>query len=236
MEGSAVRRSLHGRRHGRRLRAGRQALVDRLLPDLGIELPPPGERLDLSAVFGYRPAAVWLEIGFGAGEHLAWQAERHPRVAFIGAEYFVNGIASLLRLIDERGLTNIRLWQGDGRDLIDALPPASITRAFALFSDPWPKARHRKRRLIRRQTLDGLARALTEGADLRVATDHADYLQWILERATAHGDLAWQARGPEDWRRRPADWPATRYELKAIDEGRRPAYLSFVRRRRQDAL
>ncbi len=225
-------RKLHGRRQGRKLRSGRRALLENLLPRLEIVPPAPGAPLDLAALFGRATDDVWLEIGFGAGEHLAWQAERHPDIGFLGAEHFINGLASLLRLIEERGLTNVRLLQGDGRDLIDILPAESIGRVFALFPDPWRKTRHHKRRLIQVELMDRLAAIMKDGAQLRLATDHRDYLVWMLERLTAHPDFAWLARSPGDWRERPPDWPATRYEAKAIDQGRRPTYLSFERRHR----
>lgn len=236
--------SFHGRRHGRRLRKGQQALLSALLPRLRVALPdapldapseaPPEEDacLDLSALFG-DGREVWLEIGFGAGEHLAWQAERHPEVGFLGAEYFVNGIASLLRRIDAAGLDNVRIYEGDGRALLAALPPAALGRAFILFPDPWPKARHHKRRIVRRDTLDALARALADGVELRLATDDMEYARWMLALALRHPAFEWLAERAEDWRRRPVDWPPTRYETKAISEGRRPLYLRFRRRPRR---
>ena len=224
-------RLLRGRRRGRKLRAGRQNLLERRLPQLALA-PPPDGVLDIRSLFDAAPADVWLEIGFGAGEHLAWQAERHPEVGFIGAEVFINGVASLLRQVDAAGLTNLRLWLDDGRDLIDALPPESLGRVFVLFPDPWRKARHHKRRFIQRATLDRLAEIMKDGAELRFATDHAGYLLWSLERLSAHPDFLWLARASRDWRERPDDWPPTRYERKAVDQGRRPTYLRFVRRRR----
>ncbi len=228
----AALRKLHGRRQGRKLRSGRRALLEGLLPRLAVVPPASGEPLDLEALFGGATDDVWLEIGFGAGEHLAWQAERHPEIGFLGAEHFINGIASLLRLLEDRGLTNVRVLQGDGRDLIDFLPIGSIGRVFALFPDPWRKARHHKRRLIQAEFLDRLAAVMKDGAELRLATDHRDYLVWMLERLTVHSEFIWRARGPSDWRARPPDWPETRYEAKAIDQGRRPTYLTFTRRPR----
>ncbi|MGF1610156.1 MAG: tRNA (guanosine(46)-N7)-methyltransferase TrmB, partial [Kiloniellales bacterium] len=193
--------------------------------------PAPPAQLDPAALF---PKAddLWVEIGFGGGEHLAWQAARHPAVGFLGAEYFVNGVASLLSLVEREDLDNVRIHQGDGRDLLAALPDGVLGRVFILFPDPWRKTRHYKRRIVQRETLDDLARVMRDGAELRLATDHQDYLVWMLEHASAHPDFRWLARGPEDWRRRPDDWPETRYEAKAIDAGRRPAYLRFERRPR----
>ncbi|MFQ6017510.1 MAG: tRNA (guanosine(46)-N7)-methyltransferase TrmB [Kiloniellaceae bacterium] len=237
------RRAFHGRRTGRRLRPGLRSLLAELLPRLRVEPPAPGERLDPARLFGRAhrglgseicwPKEVWLEIGFGSGEHLAWQAERHPDVGFIGAEYFVNGIAGLLRRVSERGIENLRIYQGDGRDLLDALPEGSLDRVFILFPDPWPKTRHHKRRIIRRETLDRLAAVMKDGVELRLATDDMGYLRWMLERLVRHPGFEWLARGPRDWRERPADWPPTRYECKALHQGRRAGYLRFRRRPRE---
>jgi len=232
------RRQIYGRRQGRKLRPGRQDLVDRLLPQLAIPLPPASQTassrtIDPVALFEPPPKDLWLEIGFGGGEHLAWQAEHHPEVGFLAAEYFVNGIASLLRELDKRRLRNVRLYQGDGRDLLEALPEASISRVFILFPDPWRKTRHHKRRVVQRETLDRLAHVMRDGAELRLATDHRDYLIWMLAHCCAHPAFRWLARRPDDWRRRAGDWPASRYETKALESGRAPTYLRFRRRPRE---
>ena len=223
------RRVLHGRRRGRKLRAGLSRLVEDKLPALTVTLPPIGQRLDPAAAFGSLPIDdLWLEIGFGAGEHLAWQARMHPRVGLIGCEPFLNGIASLLRAIDTDGLDRIRIYPDDARNLLDALPDASVGRCFLLFSDPWPKRRHRARRLIGPGTADTLARVLRPGADLRIASDDRGLLDWTLWHLRPHPAFHWTARRPSDFLTRPADWPPTRYEEKAIRG--RPAYLTFVRR------
>jgi tRNA (guanine-N7-)-methyltransferase len=231
----APRRGTHGRRRGRPLRRGLKTLLETLLPRLQVVLPPSGGPLDPAELLGGGPDQLWLEIGFGAGEHLALQAARHPEVAMLGAEVFVNGIAGLLRRIDTLRLTNVRVFQGDGRDLLDALPESSLSRVFILFPDPWPKRRHHKRRIVQAALLDRLAHVMKDGAELRMATDHRDYLCWMLEVATAHPAFRWLARGPRDWRERPADWPVSRYEVKALGEGLSPTYLRFVRRRRTAA-
>ena len=227
--GGSARRNLHGRRHGRPLRAGRRRLLQELLPKLRIDLPPPGETLDPTALFARPPRALWLEIGFGSGEHLAWQAARHPDIGILGAEYFVNGVAALLRQVDVHGLDNVRILKGDARALLDVLPANGLARVFILFPDPWPKARHHKRRIVQRETLTRLAALMTDGAELRIATDDRSYQSWILAHATAHPSFCWLAEAPGDWRARPADWPPTRYEQKAIAEGRRPVFLRFRR-------
>jgi tRNA (guanine-N7-)-methyltransferase len=225
------RRVLYGRRRGRPLHRGQQALVDTLLPRLAVTLPAAGV-LDPSALFDPRPEEVWLEIGFGSGEHLAAQATARPAIGIIGCEVFENGIAKLLTDVQRRALANVRILTDDARLLIAALPPASIGRVFILFPDPWPKQRHHKRRIVAEETLDTLAAIMTDGAELRLATDDLDYLAWMLARVPVHPAFAWLAEGPSDWRVRPADWPATRYEAKAIAAGRRPYFLRLRRRPR----
>jgi tRNA (guanine-N7-)-methyltransferase len=220
---------VYGRRRGRPLRQGRRILTESLLPRIAIALPEE-RALDPKTVFPTPPAAVWLEIGFGAGEHLAAQAEAHPAIGFIGCEVFESGIARLLGEIARGGLDNIRIFADDARLLLDCLKPASIGRVFILFPDPWPKQRHHKRRLVAPITLDRLAIVMQSGAELRLATDDRDYLAWMLEHATAHPDFVWAARRPADWRERAPDWPATRYEEKARAAGRSPAFLRFIRR------
>ncbi len=229
---AGVGRRLSGRRHGRKLRQGLERLITDLLPRVAVSLPSGGARVDPKEIFDRAPERLWLEIGFGSGEHLAWQAKTHPDVQILGAEIYVNGIAALLREIDQAHLTNVRIFEGDGLDLLQALPDASVERVYALFPDPWPKRRHQKRRLIQAPTLDCFARVMRDGAELRIATDHSGYLCWILERACRHGDFAWVAEGPKDWRFRGDDGPATRFETKAIEQGRSPAYLRFRRRPR----
>jgi len=224
------KRTLYGRRRGRPLRANRQVLVDRLLPALAIDpdrLPP-----DPRALFPVPVRDLWVEVGFGGGEHLLEQAARHPEVGFIGCEPFLNGVAKLLAGIDaaDPPLRNIRLYPDDARALLAALPDASVGRVFVLFPDPWPKSRHHRRRFIAPPQLDLLARVMRPGAELRLATDHMDYLRWMLFYLLDHPAFRWCARGPADWRGRPGDWPPTRYEEKALEKGLVPAYLRFERR------
>jgi len=219
---------LYGRRRGRPLRPGQRRLKDELLPRLTIALPKAGP-LDPRSLFPMPVAAVWLEIGFGAGEHVAAQAEHHPDISFIGCEVFEDGIVRLLGEIARRGIGNVRLFTDDARLLLAVLPPASLGRVFVLFPDPWPKRRHHKRRLIAPATLDLLATVMEDGAELRLATDDRGYLAWMLEHLMAHPDFRWLARRPADWRERPPDWPPTRYEEKARAAGRRPAFLRFIR-------
>ena len=172
---------------------------------------------------------AWLEIGFGGGEHLVWQAEQNPEILMIGCEPFMDGVAKVLDAVTSRNISNIRVHADDARAVLRWLRPGSIDRAFVLFPDPWPKVRHRKRRLVNPETITALARVLRPGAELRLGTDIGDYAAQMLEIVLSSGAFAWQANRPCDWRERPADWPPTRYELKALREGRRCAYLRFVR-------
>jgi tRNA (guanine-N7-)-methyltransferase len=225
------RRILYGRRRGRPLRRDQQGLIDTLLPRLAVTLPESG-MLDPAALFARRPREIWVEIGFGAGEHLAAQAAAHRDVGVIGCEVFENGIAKLLGEIGRQDLGNIRILTDDARLLLAAMPPRSIARVFILLPAPGPQQRHHKRRIVTRETLDTLARVIVDGGELRLATDDVDYLGWMLARAPVHPDFAWLAEGPADWRTRPADWPVTRYEAKAIAAGRRPYFLRLRRRPR----
>jgi len=223
-------RVLYGRRRGRRLRPGQRSLKEALLPKLAIRLPPPGERLDPRGLFEEEVEDLWLEVGFGGGEHLAAQAAAHPAVGLLGCEDFENGVVKLLGEVERRGLRNARVLVDAARLLIRALPDRCLGRVFVLFPDPWPKARHHKRRFVSTEMLTELARVMKKGAELRLATDDVDYLRWMLERVPVHPDFEWLAEGPADWRKRPADWPPTRYEQKAIAAGRTPTFLRFRRR------
>jgi tRNA (guanine-N7-)-methyltransferase len=225
------RQLFYGRRRGRPLRSGQRELQTTLLPHLSFAAPRD-QRLDPANLFADAPREIWLEIGFGGGEHLAEIATQHPDIGFIGCEVFENGIAKLLREIERRGLGNIRIHPDDARPLLAALSPRSIGRVFILFPDPWPKARHHKRRLVAPATLDRLADIMTDGAELRLATDDPGYLSWMLEHVTRHPAFCWTARRAADWRERPPDSPPTRYEAKARAAGRSPAFLRFKRRRR----
>ncbi|HWA70263.1 MAG TPA: tRNA (guanine(46)-N(7))-methyltransferase TrmB [Rhizomicrobium sp.] len=217
------RRKLYGRRKGPRLSARQAGLRGGLLASLAYV--PGGDPL---AQFPNGVQEVWLEVGFGAGEHLVWQASHNPHIGLIGAEPYEMGMAKLLTKLDESPMNTVRLYEGDGRDIIEALPDASLTRFFLLFPDPWPKTRHHKRRFLQMQMLDSLARVLKPGGELRFATDDKSYLPYALERLMAHPAFDWLARGPSDWKTRPADWPPTRYETKAIKGP--PTFLRFARR------
>jgi tRNA (guanine-N7-)-methyltransferase len=213
----------YGRLKSRPIKPRQAALVETLLPTLRCPQAP------------FDPAALapgctetWLEIGFGGGEHMAAQAARRPEVLILGAEPFQNGVASAVRHIDEQGLRNVRIEDGDARALSARLPDASIARIFVLFPDPWPKARHHKRRLIQPDTVAEFARLLRPGGAFRFASDWADYVDWTLQRLAASPAFRWTAERADDWRRPPLDHITTRYEEKRLGDCA-PVFLDYVR-------
>ncbi len=227
---SEVKRRVYGRRFGRKLRDSQKELLAEVMPKVRVPAFEPGARLDPASLFDTPKRDFWLEIGFGGGEHLVWQANQNPDVGLIGAEPFLNGVVSGLGHIHREQVTNVRVWPDDARPLMDALPEGCIGRAFILFPDPWPKKRHNNRRFVQKENLDSLARLLRPGAELRMASDDQDYVAWMLAETTPHPAFAWLAEGPSDWRERPRDWPATRYEEKARAKGIQPSFLRFRRR------
>jgi tRNA (guanine-N7-)-methyltransferase len=225
------RRQIHGRRQGPKLRPGLRRLIEERLPALGISIESAGAApLDPLALFAGSPRAVWLEVGFGGGEHLAAQAAAHPDVGFLGVEPFLNGVAKLLRAVEEQALPNVRVLMDDARLLLKVLADASVERAFVLFPDPWPKLRHHKRRIVNPETAADLARAIRPGGELRLATDDPDYARWMLAALLAEPRFDWLAERAADWREPPPGWVPTRYEAKARAAGRRPVFLRFARR------
>jgi tRNA (guanine-N7-)-methyltransferase len=220
-------RGFFGRRKGHRLRQHQSDLMATLLPRLAVDLDSPA---DLSALFPFAADTVRLEIGFGGGEHLIGQAQANPGIGFVGCEPFVNGMAKALAAIDALDLKNIRLHHGDATQLLAWLPVASLSRVDLLYPDPWPKRRHWKRRFVQQESIATLARVLAPGGELRFATDWADYAAWALERFLRSADFEWTARCADDWRLPWPDFSRTRYEAKAVREGRSPAYFSFRRR------
>jgi tRNA (guanine-N7-)-methyltransferase len=213
----------YGRVKSRALKPRQAGLMTTLLPKLAL----PDGPLDPHALM---PSAreVWLEAGFGAGEHLAAQAARHPDVLLLGAEPFVNGIAACLAHLDDAKLANVRLHHGDVRDVAERLPDASADRFYILFPDPWPKTRHKKRRLIQPEFVAEAARVMKPGARLRFATDWADYADWTLERFAASPVFRWTAERADDWRAPWADHVTTRYEAKRLGDCA-PVWLEFER-------
>jgi tRNA (guanine-N7-)-methyltransferase len=212
-----------GRIKSRPIKPRQAALLETLLPTIR----PPEGRFDPRDLMP-DAAQVWLEIGFGGGEHMAAQAGRHPDTLVIGCEPFINGVASGVRHIDEAGLTNVRVHDGDARELMERLPDGCLDRIFVLFPDPWPKTRHHKRRIIQPETVTEFARLLKPGTPLRFASDVAHYVDWALEHIQASPAFRWTAEAAADWRNPPADHVTTRYEEKRLGDCA-PVFLDFVR-------
>lgn len=224
-------RNLYGRRKGKALKPSHEVYLAEDLPRLSPGPVDPADNperrpLDLAARFGGR--AVWLEIGFGAGEHLAHMAKTYPDAGIIGVEHYINGVAMALGKLREAGVENAAVHHGDARNLMDVLPEGSVARAFLLYPDPWPKKRHHRRRFVTPDHLGPLARCMAPGAELRIATDIPDYVRQTMEEVPRAG-FEWLADGPSDWREPWDDWHSTRYEQKALREGRVPHYLTFRR-------
>src|SRR4029453_6241266 len=218
----------YGRRRGRALSSRQAGLWRDLLPRIAVA-GTAAELANPRCLFPPSVREIWLEIGFGGGEHLLWQAEQHPKVGLLGCEPFQDGVVKVLAAMAEHGRSNIRLSAVAAGSLIRPLPAASIGRTFVLFPDPWPKRRHWKRRLISEGTLAELARVMPPGGELRIATDIAEYAEWILLAVRRQGGFRWTAKATADWRERGSDWPQTRYEAKALRAGRRCSYFHFLR-------
>ena len=222
-------RNFYGRIKGKALNAAQDRYLDEDLPRLSVagitfEENPERDLLDIHQLAGGRP--LWLEVGFGGGEHLVHQALNNPDVQFLGVEPYVNGVAMLLGKMRNAGVTNIKLHMGDARNLMDVLPDWSVSKAFLLYPDPWPKMRHHRRRFVTPEHLTPLNKCLKPGAEFRVATDIEDYVRQSLQELPKAG-FEWLAEGPEDWRAPWGDWIATRYEQKAVREDRIPHYMTF---------
>ncbi len=222
-------RNFYGRFKGHTLRGTQEAHLesdlDALSPGaIGWDVNPERTPLDLHSRFGTGP--LWLEVGFGGGEHLVHLASANPDIQIIGCEPYINGVAMLLGKIRKAEADNIAVHPGDVRDLFDVLPDACLDKAFLLYPDPWPKKRHHRRRFVTPEHLDPLARVLKPGAEFRVATDIKDYVRQTMEEVTKAG-FEWLAERPEDWRAPWSDWISTRYEQKAFREGRTPHYMTF---------
>lgn len=225
-------RNFYGRLKGKGLRKSQEAYLDEDLAALspgpvGWDLNPDRTPLDLAALFPGKQA-IWVEIGFGGGEHMVHMAARYPHVGIIGCEPYINGVAMLLGKIREAGVTNLAVHPGDARDLFDVLPKGSVAKAFLNYPDPWPKKRHHRRRFVTPDHLAPLFEVLNPGSEFRVATDIEDYVRQTLQEVPKAG-FKWTAEGPADWRDPWDDWISTRYEQKALREGRTPHYLTFLR-------
>lgn len=229
----------YGRRVGKTLRPEQRERLEHYNEKIGIEVPEKGEKIDPVVLFGDKISDYWLEIGFGGGEHLNYQAAENPTVGIIGCEPFITGVSSLCGHLDaqsenykaqgQENPNNVRIFMDDARLLMDALPDQSLSKAFILFPDPWPKARHHKRRIISEGNLKVLSRLLKDGTILRIGTDHQDYCRWIMALMLNQSDFTWIDQGAADYHVRPKDWPMTRYEEKAILVGRKSSYLHFQR-------
>jgi tRNA (guanine-N7-)-methyltransferase len=215
-----------GRRKGKALRAGQARLFETLLPSLCIDLQS-SVPASLATLFPNATREVRLEIGFGGAEHLIGQAEANPACGFIGVEPFLNGMAKALAAIDAKGLRNIRLHHGDATELLAWLPEAALDRVDLLYPDPWPKKRHWKRRFVQDRSVQAIARVLKQGGIFRFASDIPDYVAWTLVRLLRAKDFEWTAEAASDWRQPWPDFQRTRYEAKAVREGRTPGYLTF---------
>lgn len=231
-----------GRRKGRTIHKTKQTLIEKFLPKIAIEATSD---LDVNQLFDFKPEKLMLEIGFGNGEHLAGQAKNNPNYGFIGVEVFQNGVANLLNLItgikegvnlpddfvlEEGRSDNVRVFSDDVRLLFKYIPDSSFDKIFLLFPDPWPKKKHASRRFVNPDNLKELARILKKGGILRVATDHKVYKSWALRKICADDNFVWTAKCSNDWRNPPADHVETKYQRKAIAEGRKPVFLDFMRK------
>ncbi|WP_176036464.1 tRNA (guanine(46)-N(7))-methyltransferase TrmB [Brucella tritici] len=218
-----------GRRHGKPLRNHQKNLFEDLLPRLKIDVEKSAPQ-DLRTLFEAKVDAVRLEIGFGGGEHLHHETGRYPQTGFIGVEPFVNGMAKMLAALDSEPRQNLCLYDEDATAVLDWLPDASLAGIDLFYPDPWHKRRHWKRRFVSDANLDRFARVLKPGAKFRFASDIEHYVNWTLQHCRRHSAFDWQAEGPSDWNDAYEGWPGTRYEAKAFREGRRAAYLTFIRR------
>lgn len=218
-----------GRRRGKALRARQAAALDGILPRLELDLSSPAPD-ELASLFDAPVEAVWLEIGFGGGEHLAHRVAELPQIGFIGVEPFVNGMAKLMTGFSDRTPENLRVFGDDAIAVLDWLPENSISGIDLLYPDPWPKKKHWKRRFVNKSNLDRMARILKPKSLFRFASDIDTYVNWTLALLRDHPNFDWQAQSASDWREPWPGWPGTRYEDKALRHGRRPAYLSFRRK------
>ncbi|WP_181700789.1 tRNA (guanosine(46)-N7)-methyltransferase TrmB [Chthonobacter albigriseus] len=224
--GEARQAAFYGRRKGKPLRRDQAGRMSELLPRLALPLETEAPA-DLADLFAERPAEIRLEIGFGGGEHLIHRALERRDVGFIGVEPFVNGMAKALAAVEGHGLSNVRLCSEDAVKVLDWLPTASLDRIVLLYPDPWPKRRHWKRRFVGPDNLDRFARVLKPGGAFHFASDIDTYVDWTLFHVRRHPAFRWTATIPGDWRLPWEGWPGTRYEAKALREGRVPAYLTF---------
>lgn len=226
-QGNRTVEAFFGRRHGKTIRPRQADALVNTLPPLKLDLSSPAPA-DLSTLFKAAVSKFVVEIGFGGGEHLHHNSGASADSGFIGVEPFVNGMATLLRSVEREPRSNIRLYDDDAVQILDWLPAATIDQVNLFYPDPWPKKRHWKRRFVNRPNLARIARVLKPGGEFRFASDIGHYINWTLIEIARQGSFEWQARSASDWRIPYEGWPGTRYEAKAIREGRTPAYLTFV--------
>lgn len=220
--------SFFGRRKGKPLSSRRTGLMETELPRLRLDLDKAAPA-HLADLFAAPVREVWLEVGFGGGEHLLHRARENPDIGLIGVEPFIGSMAKAVNAVVGEDIRNIRLYDDDAVNVLDWLPESSIDLAYQLYPDPWPKKRHWKRRFINAQNLDRYARVLKPGAEFRFASDIDTYVDWTLRHCHDHPAFEWTATRADDWRKPWANWPGTRYEAKALREGRVPRYLTFRR-------
>lgn len=233
-----------GRRQGRTIHKTKNFLLESFLPRIKIS---GGQPVDVINIFNEPKQRYCLEIGFGDGEHLAALAKENPQTGFMGIEVYKNGVANLLNILTgirdsdecpadgavvlaDGRVDNIRVFDDDARLLFEALPDAVFDKIYLLFPDPWPKKKHAARRFVNPDNLDQLSRLLKKGGILQIATDHQVYKRWVLEQMRLRADFVWTAQTSDDWRNPPADWHETKYQRKAIREGRKPVFFEYIKR------
>ena len=222
-------RRLYGRAKGHKLRAGQSGLVEELLPALSVPEEGPIDALSLFGESGGGERPLHFEIGFGSGEHLAYRADLLPDHGFIGCEPFLNGVVGALGHIRDKHLAIVRLHMGDALDVLDRLPDASLRFVYLLHPDPWPKARHAKRRMVNHGPLDLIAAKLQSGGEFRLGTDDPTYCRWSMMVMNQRRDFQWLVESAKDFLVRPGGWPETRYEAKARRKGHEVWYFRYRR-------
>ncbi|MDM8009386.1 MAG: tRNA (guanine(46)-N(7))-methyltransferase TrmB [Parasphingorhabdus sp.] len=219
-------RQLYGRRQGHALRDQQVELVEKLLPQIAVPTEGP---VTAAALFGTdRP--MHFEIGFGAGEHLASRADMLPDHGFIGCEPYLNGVVGALQHVRDQHLGNVRLHMGNALDVLERIPDGSLSFVYLLHPDPWPKARHAKRRFMNHGPVDLIAAKLKPGGEFRFGTDHPVYLEWAMMIMSQRDEFEWLCQSPKDWMVRPGGWPETRYEAKARRQGHDVWYFRYRRK------
>ncbi|MET3560084.1 tRNA (guanine-N7-)-methyltransferase [Bartonella japonica] len=228
---TCMHKAFFGRRQGKRLRNNQRIRIKTLLPILNLDVDTPSP-LDLTSLFPSKIRQVRLEIGFGGGEHLLHEMEHFPQTGFIGIEPFINGMAKMLMSLEQHAQhqNHIRLYDDDATHLLDWLPDESLDGIDLFYPDPWPKKKHWKRRFINIQNLNRFARVLKKGKKFRFASDIDGYINWTLYHCAQHNSFEWNAENPNDWKTPYPLWTSTRYEKKALREGRTPAYLTFIKK------